>query len=120
MGPPSVRMVHPKIVKGRPPGRLSKGKSRSVPVPCSGFSGEITQSAEGAKQPSPDREVGVGEEYDGEPRRVRHKGAKEAATPLSKLRTKPNPSGPIEIRPVVDLSVMIKESERQRRKETSR
>ena len=32
----------------------------------------IAQSAEGATQPSPDREVGVGEEYDGEPRRARH------------------------------------------------
>jgi hypothetical protein len=33
----------------------------------------IAQSAEGATEPSPDREVGVGEQYDGEPRRVRHK-----------------------------------------------
>ena len=53
----------------------------SLPLPKipDGLRFEITQSAEGAKQPSPDREVGEREEYDGEPRRARHKGA----TPLS-------------------------------------
>ena len=38
---------------------------------------------EGATQPSPDRKVGVREEYDGEPRRRRHKQGRKAATPLS-------------------------------------
>jgi hypothetical protein len=33
---------------------------------------KIAQSAEGATQPSPDREVGESDEYDGEPRRARH------------------------------------------------
>jgi hypothetical protein len=38
--------------------------------------GSTAPSAEGATHPSPDREVGVPEGYDGEPRRGRHKGAK--------------------------------------------
>jgi putative transposase len=72
-------MVYAKIVEGGPPaGHNGSHLFRYLKYPR-GLRFGITQSAEGATQPSPDREVGKSEEYDGEPRRARHKGA----TPLS-------------------------------------
>ena len=64
-------------------------RSRSVPAPYS----RLPKAPKGATQPSPDRKVGESEEYDGEPRRVRHKGAKRGGDTIVKLRTKPRTPG---------------------------
>jgi hypothetical protein len=78
--------------KGRPPPDTTDLTSSVLPKIPEGLRFGIAQSAEGATQPSPDREVGESEEYDGEPRRVRHNREKGLNT-IVKLRTKPHPSG---------------------------